>query len=77
MARHLVTFYLEGGHEVPIEVNELEVGINEETGQIANYTIKSVPEEELSYLFFAPGAIVGIKSVLLEGDDEQEDSDTV
>ena len=73
MARHLAIFYLEGGHEVELEVEKLEVQITEE-GNIAGYTVKHVEEERLSYLYFKPASILGIKSILLEAEDEEDDA---
>lgn len=72
MARHLVHFYLEGGHELVFEAEELSYRVSEDDGTIASYTIKTVPEEELSTLYINPGAIQGIKSQLLEADEPVE-----
>jgi hypothetical protein len=71
MERHIATFYLRGHHEVTVEVSNLETTITEE-GVIASYKVETVPKEHISYLFFQPEAIVGIKAVLIESGDEED-----
>lgn len=74
MALHHVTFYLEGGHEVSVVATEVEVQVTEDA-QIAGYTLKNAPEENLSYFYLKPSAIIGIRSVLLEADEKTEPRD--
>jgi len=69
MALHQLTVHLEGGQTEIIQVSKMEVSIDE-NGHIASYNIDTVPEEQISYLYFRPDKIVAIKTVLLEADEE-------
>lgn len=75
MARHFAHFYLEGGQEVEAELSKLEVKISDDTGAIVSYELETCPSENISYLYFRPNAIVGIKAILLEADEEEPVTD--
>lgn len=72
MARHQMTVHLEGGQSEVIQVSNLEVSLDADSGNIASYNIETVEEEQISYLYFRPDKIVAIKAILLEADENKD-----
>ena len=71
MALHEVTIYLRGGQTVSVLATEVDFQRDEETGYIVGYNIQTPDDYSYSLLYLVPGEIAGVKSILLQADDEE------
>lgn len=64
-ARFQAVITLEGGYQETFVVTKFDVGIAED-GTIGSYDMKTVPEENYSFIYFRPSSIIAIRVYPLE-----------